>query len=104
VDLRSLIATIIFYAPTLVAGVIGLCLGLQCRRALTAFLTALLVTVLLAISLAAGLERLSSGVQQDSPNTRGWLFHLKISPILGVPAGLFCAIWVAGRPPPTIQG
>jgi hypothetical protein len=88
-----------FYSPTLVAGLLAAILALQAERAWKAFATGFLGTILLAAALAALADRVPALGLSPCP----WLYHLTISPLLGLPVGAVCAAWVASRSPPAIR-
>ena len=94
--MEHVLPAVCFFAPTLVGGFVGTWLALKCVKPWRAFLVGLSVTVLLGTALGAAVAYApvwGSGWSLF----RVWMFHLLMSPFVGVPLGAFCAARVQKR-------
>jgi hypothetical protein len=94
-----LLALLCYYGPTPLAALLAGYQAMQCPSWRHAFLVGMFGTIALAVTFAVAMDHLpiwTAGFQGGNL----WLMHLMISPVIGLPVGLICAISVAQRNTP----
>jgi hypothetical protein len=101
-DPLYLLALLCYYGPTPLAALLAGYQALQCSSAWQALLVGLVGTVALSVVFGVAADYLPVWEVGGFGGGRMWLFHLKVSPCVGAPLGVFCAVLVHRRDqPPT---
>jgi hypothetical protein len=97
----QILALLCFYGPTPLAGLLAGFQALQCSSPWQSLLVGVLGTIALAVVFGVAADYLPVWEGGVSPG-KVWEFHLKLSPFVGVPLGIFCAFMVNRHitPPP----
>ncbi len=98
-DPMHLLAWLCYYGPTPLAGFLAGYQALQCSSAWQALLVGLIGTIALAVVFGVAADYLPLWGHRFS-SARVWVFHLMLSPFVGVPLGVFCAVSVQRRQAP----
>ena len=101
-DPTHLLALLCYYGPTPLAGILAGWQAVQCKSPWQAFAVGLVGTVALAVVFGVAADYLPLwGIGASGGPL--WLFHLMLSPVLGVPLGAFCAVHVSKRGAPPVE-
>jgi hypothetical protein len=101
-DLMQLVSFVCFYGPTPLAGILAGWQAMQCKSPWQAFFVGMIGTIALAVVF---------GIAADYVPTTGlspavgavWKMHLMISPLVGIPLGIYCAYHAHQRESPPDQ-
>ncbi len=104
-ELSEFVAWLCYFGPTPLAALLAGWQASQCRSSWQAFFVALIGTIALAVVFGIAADYLPV-YGHGLATTRVWQMHLLISPVIGIPVGLFCAHWVHQRtvPPSDLPG
>ena len=102
-DPMHLLAMVCYYGPTPLAACLAGFQALQCPSPWQALAVGLIGTVALAVVFGVAADYLPVWGLGFTAG-RMWLFHLMVSPFVGVPVGLFCAVSVHRRRNPPGEG